>query len=224
VLAVGDAEFQSKCLGKMKQVSQTEGRTILFVSHNLTAVKNLCTSALYLQNGQLAYSGDTEKVINYYLRTGSNRTMSKYWDGELKAPGNEFVKFKSVVVNAPDDKITVTTPFDIEIEFLNLAVEDELNISLHFYTISGELLFNSISEILILRKGLCKGVCKVPGNLLNDGIYYISIMLVKNSSVILYNLEEAVSIEVNDERPFSKWHHKWEGYVRPILDFPLVSI
>jgi lipopolysaccharide transport system ATP-binding protein len=117
VLAVGDAEFQKKCLGKMKDVSEKEGRTILFVSHNLTAVKNLCTSGIFLKNGQLELSGTTEEVINYYLKTGFTGSKEIVWDSESVAPGTEEVRFRSVRVTGPqDDRLTVKNTFKVELE------------------------------------------------------------------------------------------------------------
>src|SRR5436305_12748152 len=67
VLAVGDAEFQKKCLGKMKDVSENDGRTVLFVSHNMPAVVNLCTSAIVIKNGYKIFASDAENAVNFYL-------------------------------------------------------------------------------------------------------------------------------------------------------------
>jgi lipopolysaccharide transport system ATP-binding protein len=106
----------------------------------------------------------------------------------------------------------------------NYIDNEELNLSLHFYSFSGELVFNSISQIRFLKKGICKGICVIPGNFLNDGVYYISVMVVKDSTKILYNLEQAVTIEISDERDLEKWHGKWPGHVRPLLDFSITNI
>ncbi len=111
VLAVGDAEFQKKCLGKMGDVA-SHGRTIIFVSHNMTAVQSLCKSALYLKNGQVADAGRTDKVINNYLSKEVRNCMEQQWD-EQSAPGNEFIRLVSAKVD-PDlddetDTITVKT-------------------------------------------------------------------------------------------------------------------
>jgi lipopolysaccharide transport system ATP-binding protein len=223
VLAVGDAEFQKKCLGKMGDVSKGDGRTILFVSHNITAVNSLCNQTILLEHGKLVLNASTDSVINYYLRTGDRRSNSVYWDCEETSPGNELVRVKSVRIKARDQKITVESPFDIEIDFINNLENEDINLSLHFATIAGEIIFNSISDVATLRLGHCEAICKIPGNLLNDGIYNISIMFVKNSSEIIYNLEDALSVEVFDFRKFTNWHHKWVGYVRPILDFQIKS-
>src|SRR5213079_2042797 len=89
VLAVGDAEFQKKCLGKMGDVA-SHGRTIIFVSHNMQAVQSLCRSAIYLKNGKMADWGRTDKVINNYLAREVKNSLKQEWT-EQEAPGNDKV-------------------------------------------------------------------------------------------------------------------------------------
>ena len=78
VLAVGDSEFQKKCLGKMSDISKGEGRTVLFVSHNISAVKNLCTKGLYLKNGENCGFGEIDTIINSYIRGGAEDLNISY--------------------------------------------------------------------------------------------------------------------------------------------------
>src|SRR5688572_21069162 len=96
VLAVGDSEFQKKCLGKMQDVSKNEGRTILFVSHNMQAVKSLCTQALWLHQGQLKMQGKVSTVINEYLSGAQNTKFKQTWNTPEDAPGNNSVRMKKV--------------------------------------------------------------------------------------------------------------------------------
>ena len=79
VLAVGDAEFQKKCLGKMKDVSGKDGRTVLFVSHNMTAMNSLCDSVIYMRNGKISQIGETTEIINAYLSSGTEISSRKIW-------------------------------------------------------------------------------------------------------------------------------------------------
>jgi lipopolysaccharide transport system ATP-binding protein len=222
VLAVGDAEFQKKALGKMKDVSKQEGRTVLFVSHNMNAIKNLCNSIIHMQNGLMIEKGITETVINKYLSHNMNSSMLQSYNSDV-APGNEFVKMKRIEVcpllKNPLDPITVHTPINIEFEFWNFVDDKEINLSLHLFTISQECVFNVGSGVKFLSKGLHKSVCNIPANLLNDGLYTISLMVVAERSYPLYNFEDAVSFEVNENRGTSGWHGKWPGYVRPNLNF-----
>ena len=226
VLAVGDAEFQKKCLGKMRDVSTNEGRTILFVSHNMTAIKNLCDTTVYMQQGTICEIGPTDRVINHYLSHYVNSSLLQKYDSPETAPGNELVRIKrvEVVPKFKDNKtsITVETPIDIEFEFWNEEVEKEINLSLVFNSLADECIFNVGSEAKILTKGLHKGVCHIPGNLLNDGIYKINVMIVGEQTYSIFYLIDAVSFEVNEAREASGWHGKWIGVVRPKMEFSLM--
>ncbi|MDN3655880.1 polysaccharide ABC transporter ATP-binding protein [Ferruginibacter paludis] len=225
VLAVGDAEFQKKALGKMKDVSRQDGRTVLFVSHNMTAIKSLCSKVLYLGNGQKIQYDHTEKVINNYLSHNANSSLLQSFDDQLTAPGNEFVKVKRLeicpVLNELNEPITVNTHINVEFEFWNEVDDKEINLSLHLFTIAQECVFNVGSPAKILTKGLHKGICLIPSNLLNDGLYMVSMMIVIDRSHALFNYENAVSFEVNENRTPGGWHGKWPGFIRPQLDFTL---
>ncbi len=225
VLAVGDAEFQKKCLGRMKDVSENYGRTVLFVSHNMTAVKNLCKSVLYMHNGTVLERGATESVINNYLSQQSGMGLRQNFRELENAPGNDLVRVKRLevcpVLNNALDPITVSTPVNIEFEFWNNVDGMELNLSFHLYTIGQECVFNVGTEAKELSKGVHKGLCSIPGNLLNDGIYSVSMMIVKDGTTPIFNYEGGASFEVVENRPASRWHGKWPGFVRPKLSFIL---
>ncbi len=224
VLAVGDADFQKKCLGKMKDVSSNQGRTVLFVSHNMTAVKNLCNRGIFLRQGQILQSGTADEVVAYYQSHEFNDSFVQTWEYET-APGNDKIKAKSVkaipYLKPGQDAITPDTAIDIEYEFWNEIDGTPINLSLFVNNISGEPIFNIHSPLVKLNKGLHKGVCKIPPNLLNDELYTISIMTVQNLETMLFNMEHVVSFEVVENREPTGWHGKWPGYVRPQLDFTL---
>ncbi|RYD82614.1 MAG: ABC transporter ATP-binding protein [Sphingobacteriales bacterium] len=226
VLAVGDAEFQKKALGKMKDVSTQEGRTVMFVSHNMTAIKNLCPSCIFMNNGAISSIGETEEVMNKYLSHHTNSSLKQYCDDPEVAPGNDKVKMKRIEVipafNNIDGPITIYTPINIEFEFWNYTENIAINLSMHLYTINGECVFNVGSPAMKLSKGLHKGVCEIPANLLNDGVYTISMMVVGEGSYALYNFEDTVGFEVVEKRTGSNWHGKHPGFIRPQLTFTLV--
>lgn len=225
VLAVGDGEFQKKCLGKMKDVSTNEGRTILFVSHNMIAIKNLCKQVIYLRNGTTQAFGPTEEIINNYLSHNVNSSMKQAFSHADVAPGNENVKIKRIeicpVLKNINDPITVNTDIDIEFEFWNNVTDKEINLSLMLYTMADECIFNVGTPAKILSAGVHSGVCRIPGKLLNDGTFKISMMIVGEKSYSLFFYENAVSFEVHESRELTGWHGKWSGYVRPQLDFKL---
>lgn len=214
VLAVGDAEFQKKAIGKMQDVSKGEGRTVLFVSHNMTAVKNLCKTGVLLMNGTVKYTGEINDVVDYYL---SDETAKGIVNGEWQkdnAPGKEKIKVKSAKVEYNDTYITVNTAFDIITEFWCDEDGFPVNVSMHLFDMTGTCVYNVSTVNKPLKRGLHKAVFHIPENLMNDGIYYVSNMFVTNSQAYFYH-EHAHSFEVIENREASGWHGKWIGAVRP---------
>ncbi len=220
VLAVGDSEFQKKCLGKMKDVS-SGGRTILFVSHNVTAVQGLCNKAAFLQKGNLVKYGEVGEVLHDYMASISKFLLQQNWDKPEQAPGNDFVRFKNISILPQfleaQKSIDVRTPLIFNVEFWNF-IQDEsaLNISVFLYNMSGECIFNIGNSPVQVSKGLIQGQLEIPGNFLNDGSYYMSVMIVKNSVDVVYFMEDAISFDVADWRPSTNWFGKWPGAVRPL--------
>ena len=222
VLAVGDAEFQKKALGKMKDVSTKEGRTVLFVSHNMTAIKNLCSRVITLQNGYIIQNGRTETVVNKYHTAAGNNELEQRYE-ETSAPGNDKVRIKSMRINPllgqVDEPITIKTPIDIEFEFWNYKDDVPINLSMHVYTPTEECVFNVGTEVKILSKGLHRGICKIPSHLLNDGVFKITMMIVADGSHPLFNYDTGLTLEIQENRMASAWSGKWPGIVRPKMPF-----
>ena len=228
VLAVGDADFQNKALGKMKEVSSKEGRTVLFVSHNMSAVRNLCTRAMLLVNGKMKTEGLPDDVINDYLLENANHSLEQQFDDAATAPGNDKVRFKSMrvvpQVATPNEAMTVKTPINIEFEFYNMMGKTPINTSLMLCTLADDVVFNAISEVQELDNGLYKAVLEIPGDFLNDGGYYINVMIVYNASKVIYHFDKAVIFSLEDRRSFTNWHRKWVGIVRPQFPFLISRI
>ena len=127
VLAVGDSEFQKKCLGKMGEVSKGEGRTVLFVSHNISAVKILCNKTLLLKNGCIDNIGETSDVINSYLNTTPViNSVNDYIDDHSLRRGNGEVRFSEIKINEFDDFIDPTKQIIISFKFKVLKPISEL--------------------------------------------------------------------------------------------------
>jgi lipopolysaccharide transport system ATP-binding protein len=230
VLAVGDAAFQKKCLGKMGDVA-TEGRTILFVSHNMVAVKNLCQRAILLGGGRVIENGETDRVIARYLDESSRVLVEQVWPDEATAPGNEKVRIRRVSVRpeggAPGDRITMDRPVIVEAEYWRLADDAQLHLCWHFLTEQQGVAFTSASneevgEAARRRSpaGLYRSVCRVPGDLLNDGVYHLKLLVLRDSSKITFRLEDALAFEVVDlgTRP-GAWFGREPGAVRPRLEW-----
>jgi lipopolysaccharide transport system ATP-binding protein len=224
VLAVGDAEFQKKSMGKMKDVSRQKGRTIIFVSHNLQAVNNLCEKAIWLQKGSVVANADAQTVVNGYLNAYQKKLTRQEWLLE-EAPGNAAIRVLSVELIPhlanPLDVIDIRTPLTVRFRFCNFTDNINLMTGLHLFTQSGECIFDVSTEQGIYNKGVIEGECEIPGHFLNDGSYYFSIIFVKDSSEDLYYLEECLHFEVEDFRENINWYGKWQGYVRPKFPFQL---
>lgn len=227
VLAVGDADFQKKCLGKMRQVSQAEGRTILFVSHSMQAIHNLCDKALWLEQGRVIDIGNVGSIVNKYMMGVQQFRMKQEWNFE-DAPGNENIRFKKVelvpLLAELDSPMDIRAALTVKFEFWNLQNNVHLTTGLHLFTNSGECVFDLPSQPAEFSKGILKGECTIPGNFLNDGSYFISLIIVKDTSVQLFYLEECLSFDLEDYRGDIKWYGKWVGAVRPKFPFVIKQV
>lgn len=222
VLAVGDAEFQKRCMGKMKDVSTNKGRTIIFVSHNMQAVNSLCSQAIWLQSGKIKSTGHAHNVINQYLGAHQRKLWQQEWLPE-HAPGNEFIKVLSVKLepDIPELGIPLNITNGLKVKFTFQNNSDDINLvaGLHLFTLSGECVFDVSTPPAVFKKGLMEGECSIPGNFLNDGSYYFSIIFVKNTSEPVFYLEECLYFDMEDYRVNTTWYGKWMGYVRPQFPF-----
>jgi lipopolysaccharide transport system ATP-binding protein len=222
VLAVGDAEFQKKCMGKMKDVATNKGRTIIFVSHNMQAVNSLCSNAIWLKSGQIKSTGNAHTVINHYLGAHQRKLWHQEWTA-ASAPGNDYIKVLSVKLepDIPDPllPLNITNALKVKFTFLNNTNDINLVAGLHLFTLSGECIFDVSTPPAFFKEGLMEGECSIPGNFLNDGSYYFSIIFVKNTSEPVFYLEECLHFDMEDYRVNINWFGKWMGYVRPQFPF-----
>ncbi|MCU1268248.1 MAG: transporter related protein [Acidobacteria bacterium] len=231
VLAVGDAAFQKKCLGKMGDVAK-EGRTVIFVSHNMVAVQSLCRRVLWLERGEVLESGPAPTVVSNYLNKsfGGTTSSEEIWPVVADAPGNDSVRLHAIRVRADQGEasapLTMKTPFSIEIEYWNLEPDTQLHVTLHLFTEHEIVAFTTGSGLepiwsdRPLPAGLFRSVCHVPGDLLNVGRHRFKVLVVKNKSSVIYQYESAVSFEIVDldERDHS-WYGREPGVVQPVLQW-----
>ena len=222
VLAVGDYEFQKKCLGKMKDVSGL-GRTVLFVSHNTTALKSLCTKAAFLEYGQLRDIGGTEEIVNKYLTKVKDLSFKKSWD-DSNAPGNQHVKiFKAeLITDDGSEKIFINTPFTIKIEFELDHPPVSFFTGILFNTLQDEMVFVSPANPINATSGRYTCTCRVPGKLLNNKGYTLNIYFVKNRQEEMYLAESLLTFEVLDlPRGEGVFLGDYVGNLRPQLEWTL---
>lgn len=239
VLAVGDAAFQKKCLGKMGDVAK-EGRTVLFVSHNMVAVQSLCERAIWLHQGQIVETGLPAEVVSNYLQTSASDLTEQVWHNIDEAPGNEKVRLHRVSVrpspspltplptvgegDMPEDAITMQTPFVIEVEYWNRVSQTILDVTLHLYTEQGIIAFGTTTDRKTmghheaLEAGLFRSRCHIPANLLNSGMHRIRLLMVQDEGTVIYRHDDILSFEVRDSpETRSGWYGKRVGAVRPLL-------
>lgn len=218
VLAVGDAEFQKKALGKMQEVSSEEGRTVLFVSHNLVAVKNLCSKILYLKNGGVKEIGKSDEVLATYNSSIFGNRSSKHWTHD-DAPGNEIAKLLSIEVINPSEESVNYIEDDILIQCKILVQQDKsnINISLAFFDAND---FYVVSAPCLERgpynSGILSTTCKIPSNFFNQGRYYVTAILVGPDFRIITQLEKVILLEYLEKGVHRHGYFGyWGGAVRP---------
>lgn len=215
VLAVGDTSFQKKCLGKMEDVSKSEGRTILFVSHNLTAVQNFCDKTIYLDKGLIKQIGQTHTVVDHYLNDCRSVATTE-WIGEHKE--NEFIKVVSVLIEneSPgkdglfiNEEIKITISAEVIKEVTGIAFE------IIVYTMEGTIAFSSFTETMTLHRGKAGATCRIPKDTLNNIHYTITAVISKDYSYWLVQINEALSLDLQAVPEGLGWQGEWPGVVRP---------
>jgi lipopolysaccharide transport system ATP-binding protein len=224
VLAVGDASFQKKCLGKMGDIAK-EGRTILFVSHNMIAINSLCMRAIWLNAGEIIEDGGTGQVVARYLAESVKGTglSEEVWDDLATAPGNDMVRLHRVRIRPQNGRLaeplTKQTPFLVEVEYWNLVADAHLHVGLHLYTAEGLIAFTTGSPSdRPMAAGLFRSVCYFPSDLLNSGQHHFVVLVVKDRSSVIYSHESRVSFDILDMRERKgTWYGKEPGVVQPKL-------
>ncbi|MCA6422556.1 MAG: ATP-binding cassette domain-containing protein [Flavobacterium sp.] len=220
VLAVGDAEFQKKCLGKMGDISKGEGRTVLFVSHNMAAVKSLCTKGIVLEHGLLAYSGLSEQAVGYYLKDGGSETSNIYtYDTNFDTP---IFKLNSIAIKninrkledpiLENETITLLTDIDFKTEVSRYSITYHLSNEL------GESMFSiyDIDSTLKIQLGNNKLSCEIPAYFLQSGNYSLSLFIVEDKRTAIFVEKEVFSFTVVDGgRDLGVYMGREPGYIRP---------
>ena len=219
VLAVGDANFQKKCLGKMQDVAGG-GRTILFVSHNMIAVQSLCHRAILLNHGRLQADGLSGDVIEGYMRDLGGAKPVAEWN-EKTAPGSEEVRFSRLSAAAPDGQpLSMSGPFTVTIEYRVLKVRPALHMVLHLINDQGLTVLTSGFKPAPHERGAHRVACHFPAHLLNSGSHCVRLLIVENGNQVTFRLENALSFDILDlAKRDSAWMGREPGVVRPRLEW-----
>jgi homopolymeric O-antigen transport system ATP-binding protein len=233
VLAVGDSAFQKKCLGKMQDVA-SQGRTVLFVSHNMAAVQRLCTRALLLEDGKVKHDGNVQSVVSNYQATGLKQQGERVWPNPEQAPGDDVVRLRAVrAVDASGqvtDTFKTTESFSVVIEYMVLTPGSELNSALYFYGEAGTLVFlagDFQSDYWHGRTrpvGIHRSVCHVPGNFLNEGNLNVLVGVSTQPYGVRAIEPDALTIRISDDyQPGGARGNlirEWPGgVVRPLMEW-----
>jgi lipopolysaccharide transport system ATP-binding protein len=222
VLAVGDADFQKRCMGKMRDISNTVGRTIIFVSHNLQAIANLCDNALWLDKGKIKKIGKAADVVNNYIRSSKDDLNEEEWMQPEAAPGNELIKMKSMNIKAqtdePDAFITVRTPIEMNFEFWCFLDDCDINVNVILHSDKGECVFNLGTPTIKAQKAILALKSVIPGNLLNNCTYTVTLSIVKNNSSPICEFANCLTFDVEDVRQNMHYFGTWPGIIRPRIE------
>ncbi len=208
VLAVGDAEFRKKCLGRMGEVAR-EGRTVLFVSHNTHAVQQLCTSAVLLDEGCITATGTAREVVENYLGSGLTRQGERLWPDLGSAPGSDAVRLMAVRSLRESGEVAseflVTEAFCVELEFAVLDSNYIMDVGFHFMNEDGAMLC-TVSDFQDdtwrerkRPQGRHKVRCHMPANLLNNGTLRIMPWVVTNPTILHAREYDALVLNITDD-------------------------
>jgi lipopolysaccharide transport system ATP-binding protein len=225
VLAVGDAAFQKKCLGTMGDAAR-QGRTVLFVSHNLLAVDSLCTRAICLHEGKVVTEGPPGQVTSRYLKHWIPASTDVIYADIGSAPGNEMIRLRRACVRplngSPSDPITVRTPFVVEFEYWQSVPHAGLDLNVDVYNEHGIHLFNTVMYgEPPAPEGLLRSWFVVPGDFLNSGTHRIELGLYVGGFTVAFHSEDLLVFDIHDAPSSFRgpYHGPWAGAVRPGLQW-----
>lgn len=236
VLAVGDAEFQNKAVGKMQEVSKEGGRTVLFVSHSMPIISSLCNRAILLEKGGIKMNGNTGEVILCYYTSGMATPTKLDYQFASKRPGDDFAELINASIwvqgKIAESEIDIDCEISIEMQYKILKSATELYPypNFHVYNSAGICVFVSApNKIEKLSTGLYQCVCRIPANFLNQDTYFINVAISSFGSGVSVHFYEqnALSFNVKDKmdgiltRPIANgtvaYSGEIPGTVRPLL-------
>jgi lipopolysaccharide transport system ATP-binding protein len=236
VLAVGDAEFQRKCLGKMNDVAE-QGRTVLFVSHNMSAILRLTEESIVLDRGHIVMRGKTVDAIDYYMSSGYSKTGEREWDvGEFN---QNTYPFMPIAIRVRDqrgyvvDTVRSTEPMSFEIEYRLKEAIPGLRVGIYLMSMRGEYIFTTFDtddpekfDALGVRPpGHYTSRCSIPADFLNEGRYSLGLNASSFRVKRYFQEESALTFTVDGiGAPGKQWPETRLGLIRPRLDWEIESL
>ncbi len=238
VLAVGDAEFKRKCLGKMESIGE-EGRTILFVSHNMPQVTRLCQRVIMMQDGGIVRDGAPHEVVEAYLSAGKHRVALREWDDPAEAPGSDIARLRRVSVRNEHDEVAesfdIRRPITLQIEYEILKPGHVMMPAFSLCNEESQILFcsNDIEPRWINQErapGSYVARVTIPGNLLAEGTMVVNTAIWQWEPVrkLEYQVSEAIAFQVIDslegDSARGPYAGDLAGVIRPKLDWKTTRV
>jgi lipopolysaccharide transport system ATP-binding protein len=236
VLAVGDAEFQKKCLGKMGEVAQ-HGRTVLFVSHNMTTVNRLCGRCILLESGQVKKDSDAPSVTAQYLISDTGTMAVREWNAPRERPGDEVARLVRIRVLQHDqlaETVDIRQPVNIEVTYENYKDSAKLVCVLSFFDSQGVHLFisgdlNDAQWSQGRSCGIYTSICEIPGNLLAEGMIRVAVEVSSRQPYQIHFLVfDCVGFQVVDCGELGSVRGSWgrpiPGVVRPLCQWTTIGV
>lgn len=232
VLAVGDYDFQKKCLNKMEDVGK-QGRTVVFVSHSMSAITRLCERAILIEEGKITGDGPSNEIVSTYMTSGSGLTAKRKWENDNHTPGKDVVKLRAVRVHAQggivSNSFDIRTPIAIEMEYDVIKENNGLLPHHMLYNEEGAVVF-TIFDTDPKWRGRSRPVGKyvstawIPGNLLSEGILYVtSSLFTIGPRTVQFEEYDVVSFQIVDssdgDTARGDWTGNVKGAVRPLLEW-----
>ena len=236
VLAVGDAGFQKKCLGKMGEVASQQGRTVFFVSHNMGAVRSLCEEAILIEGGRLVMSGKPGDVISHYLSSSMPKDSEVegqiWWNGDKTAPRSEDVALRGIRLlnpeGVPQASFEAEKPIAIEIHYEILQRLRGARFCLTLITQEGELAFTATDHLFQQETqlpGSYKTVCHIPGGLLNRRNYVVNVQCdVPGERFVLHGADYLSFTVGGVGNQSSHFPESWPGVVCPRVEWKVEPV
>ena len=226
VLAVGDAEFQKKAIGKMQSISNQGGRTVLFVSHNMTSIKALCNRAVLLENGKIVKDGIPTEIINHYLNKSSEISYSIDWDKTNRPILKQNIELSKLWISnktkEPINCLNVDDDFLVNIEYYVTENNSKIGLNVVLHDNNQNIISSSINNHeknfyhQKHAKGFYRSICLIPGKLFNSGTYYISLFMFGENFSEGKLLEHLLKIEIEDGIFVrGDYHGEYQGVLRP---------
>lgn len=226
VLAVGDADFQKKCIGKMKDVSG-EGRTVLFVSHNMAAVRSLCSKAIFLENGLVREYGEVNSIVDSYLSLGSDLMNHKIFKDPQEGVHAQVLEFGIRQVGMQySDSILIEKEMELNMRIKVMDYNKKIDLAYHFKDDTGNIVFtiNTLrKENFISKNGEMTINTIIPANLLNSGAFYVDALVLSDKRDVEVRLTDILSFQTTEEPlPMGFWMGKQPGALKPNLEWKVV--